>query len=98
MIKIVITINTISNTIIPRKMTSRTPDHTTHVRLCIPYETTKPSGSPRDRNRPMKVQRHRHKYGHTNTVKSVDLLGKPMTTPRPEVGIPFWLRSKRKNS
>jgi len=31
MIKIVIKINTISNTIIARKMTSRTPDHTTHM-------------------------------------------------------------------
>jgi len=29
--KIVIKISTISNTIIPRKMTSRTPDHTTHT-------------------------------------------------------------------
>jgi len=45
MIKIVFKINTISNTIIPRKNdVTDTRSHQTHIRLCNPYETTKPSG------------------------------------------------------
>jgi len=33
----------------------------------------------------MKIQQHGDKYGHTHTVESVDLVGLPVSTPKPEV-------------
>jgi len=64
-----------------------------HARLCNPFETTEPSMQSRDRNQPTKIQQHKDKYGCIYSVQSVDLVGLPVSTPKPEVEIPFWNRS-----
>jgi len=63
---------------IPRKVTSRTLDHTRRTRSMCGSE-------PRNGNQPMKIHNKSDIYLCRCSVQTDDLVGLPISTPKPEV-------------